>query len=114
MAALETGVDRKADLVHLQELPGEKGRIGISHQADESRKRKRVWTAVCKRSGLGTDEPTDLSSGANDDVMVTDVKRSGEQMMRNIHLYDQRDVQTGERRARKLNWQEPSGREAAQ
>jgi len=104
MAALETGVDRKADLVLLQEPPGEKGRIGISHPAYEIRKRKRVWTAVRKGSGLATDERTHLSRGANDDVMVTDVRRRGENMTRIINVYDQRDVQTGERRARKLNW----------
>jgi hypothetical protein len=121
MAALETGVDRKADFVLLQEPLGEGGRIGISHPAYEIRKRKTVWTAVRKGSGLATDERTDLSRGAkddvmvtdewtdlsrgaNDDVMVTDVKRRGEKMTRIINVYDQRDVQTGERRARKLNW----------
>jgi hypothetical protein len=31
MAALETGVDRKADFVLLQKPQGEKGRIVISH-----------------------------------------------------------------------------------
>jgi len=46
MAALETGVDRKADLVLLQEPLGDKGRIGISHTAYGIRKRKTVWTAV--------------------------------------------------------------------
>jgi hypothetical protein len=104
MAALETGVDRKADLVLLQEPPGEKGRIGISHPAYEIRKGERVWTAVRKGSGLGTDERTDLRRGANDDPMVTDVKRRGEMMMRMINVYNQRDIQTGERWARKLIW----------
>jgi len=95
MAAVETGVDRKADLVLLQEPPGEKGRIEISHPAYEIRRRKTVWTAVRKGSGLATDERTDLSRGADDDVMVTDVKRRGEKIMRIINVYDQRDVQTG-------------------
>jgi hypothetical protein len=35
MAALETGVDRKADSVLWQEPPGETGRFGISHPAYE-------------------------------------------------------------------------------
>jgi hypothetical protein len=74
MAVLETGVDRKADLVLLQEPPGEKGRTGISHPAYEIRKRKSVWSAVRMGSDLGTDERTDLSRGLNNDVMVTDVK----------------------------------------
>ena len=57
-----------------------------------------------KGSGLATDELTDLSRGANDDVMVTDIKRRGEKMMMSMNVYDQRDIQTGERRARKQNW----------
>jgi len=104
MAALETGVHPKADLVYLQEPPGKTGRIGISHLADEIRKRKRVWTAVRKGSGLGTDTQIDLSRGANDNVMVTELKRRGENKTRIINVYDQRDLQTGERRARKLDW----------
>ena len=66
---------RKADFVMLLEPPEERGGIGISHSADEIRKRKRVWTAVRKGSGLATDEQTDKSRGANDDVIVTDVNR---------------------------------------
>jgi len=104
MAALETGVDRKADVVLLQEPPGEKGRIGISHPPYEMKKRKTGWTAVRKGCGLDTDERTDLSRGANNDVMVTDVKRRGDKMPRIINVYDQRNIQTGERRARKVNW----------
>jgi hypothetical protein len=53
---------------------------------------------------LATDERTDLSRGANDDVIVTDVKRRGEKMTRVINIYDQRDVRTMERQARKINW----------
>jgi hypothetical protein len=52
---------------------------------------------------LATDERTDLSRGANDDVIVTDVKRRGEKMTRVINIYDQRDVRTRERQARKIN-----------
>jgi len=56
MAALETGVDLKADLVHLQGPPAEKGRIGISHPAYEMRKRKRVWIVVRMGCGVATSE----------------------------------------------------------
>jgi hypothetical protein len=47
MATLETGVDRKADLVLLQEPPGKKGRIGISHLAYEIRNEREFewWCA---------------------------------------------------------------------
>jgi hypothetical protein len=41
--------------------------------------------AVHKGSGLTTDLRTDLSSGANDDVMVTDVKSRGDKMTRIIN-----------------------------
>jgi len=40
LAALETGVDQKADLVRYEELPGETGRIRISHPVYENGKRK--------------------------------------------------------------------------
>jgi len=59
---------------------------------------------VRKGSGLATDEWTALSRGANDDVIVTDVKRRGEKMARIINTSDQRDVRTRERPARKINW----------
>jgi len=104
MAALETGVERKADLVILQELPEERGGIGISHSAYKIRKRKRVWTAVPKGSGLATDERTDLSRATNNDVIVTDVKRGAEKTTRIINLPDQRDLRTGEGHGRKMNW----------
>ena len=51
------------------------------------------------------DEQTDLSRGANDDVIVTDVRRSGEKITRIVIVYDQRDTQSGERQAQKVNWQ---------
>jgi len=51
---------------------------------------------VRKGSGLATDKRPDLNRGTNDDVMVTDVKRRGENMTRIIKVFDQRDVQTGE------------------
>jgi len=40
MAALETGVERRADVVCLQEPPRERGEIGISYSGYEIRKRK--------------------------------------------------------------------------
>jgi len=103
MSALETGVERRADLVMFQEPPEERGGIGIRHSAYEIRKRKRVSTAVGKGSGLATDERTDLSRGANDHIIVTDVKRPGEKMTRIINIHDQRDVRTRERQVRKIH-----------
>ena len=56
---------------------GERGDFGISLSAYTMRKRNRVWTAIGKGSGLAADEWTHLSRGANDDVIATDVRRSG-------------------------------------
>jgi hypothetical protein len=105
IAALETGVECRADVVCLQEPPRERGGIGISHSAYEIRKRKRVWTAIRRGSGLVVDERTDLSRGANEDVIATDVRRRGERITRIVNIYDQKNTHSGERPARKLNWQ---------
>jgi hypothetical protein len=59
---------------------------------------------VCKGSGLANAERTDLSRGANDYFIVTDVKKRGEKMTRGINIYDQREVRTRGRHARKINW----------
>jgi len=105
IAALEMGVEWKADIVCLQEPPSERGGVGISHSAYEIRKRKRVWTAIRKGSGLVVDEHTDLNRVANNDVIVTDVRRRGQKITRIVNVYDQKDTQSGERPARELNWQ---------
>ena len=56
IAALETGVERKANVVCLQEPLRERAGSGISHSAYDIRKRKRVWTGVRKGSSLTTKE----------------------------------------------------------
>ena len=101
---LETRVEHKADVVCLQDLPRERVGCGISHSVDEIRKRKRVWTAIRNVSGVVVDEQTDLSRGAHDDVIVTDVRRRGEKIMWIVNVHDQRDTQSGERQAQKVNW----------
>ena len=53
IAALETGVEPKADVVCLQEAPRHRGGVGISHSAYEIRKRKSVWMAIRKGSWSG-------------------------------------------------------------
>jgi hypothetical protein len=47
---------------------------------------------------------TDLSRGANEDVIATDVRRRGERIMRMVNIYDQKNTHSGERPARKLDW----------
>jgi hypothetical protein len=69
---LETGFKCRANVVCLKEPPRERGEIGISHSAYKIRKRRRVWTAIWKGSGLMVDQRTDLSRGANDDVIAPD------------------------------------------
>jgi len=95
----EAGVECRAEVVFLQEAPRERRDIGISHSAYEigKRKRKRVWTAIQMGSGMVVDDRTDLSRGANDDVITTDVRRRGEKTTRIINVYNQKDVQSGER-----------------
>ena len=51
------------------------------------------------------DDRTDSRRGANNDVMVTDVRRRGEKLIKIDHIHDQRDAQSGASLARKLNWQ---------
>jgi hypothetical protein len=72
-----------------------------------NKKKKTVWTAIRKGSGLVVDEQTDLSRGANDDVIATDVRRRGEMITGIVNIYDQKDVRSGERErpVRQLNWQ---------
>ena len=104
IVALEMGVERRVDVVCLQEPPRERRGFEINHTAYEIRKRKRVWTAVRKGSSLAVDERTDLNRGATDDVTVTDIRRREEKVTRIVNVYDQKDTQSGERPARKLNW----------
>jgi len=92
---METGVKRRVDVVCLQVPPRERGNIGISHRAYEIRKRKSIWTAMRKGSGLVVDEQTDLSRGANDDVIPTDIRRRGQKITRIVNVSDQRDGQSG-------------------
>jgi len=96
IAALETGVQRRADVVCLQEPSRDRGEIGISHLAYKIRKSNRVWTAIRKGSGLVVDEWTDLSRGANDVVIATDVRRRGQKITRIVNIYDQKEARLGE------------------
>jgi hypothetical protein len=99
IAALDTGVERSAEVVCLQEPLRERRGIRISHSAYEIRKRKRVWTAIRRGSGLVFDERRDLSRGANEDVMATDVRRRGQRIMRMVNVYEQKIRHSGERPA---------------
>jgi len=80
-------------------------KIGISHSAYVIRQSKRVWMAIWRGRGLVFDEQTDLSRGANEDVIATDIRRRGERIPRIINVYDQKNRHLGERPPRKLNWQ---------
>jgi len=51
------------------------------------------------------DERTNLSRGANEDVIATDVRRRGERITRIVNVYDQKNSHSEERPARKLNRQ---------
>lgn len=90
VAAPETGVERKADVVFLQNPPTERAGIGISHSVYDIRERKLVWMAVHRGSGLTMNERTDFSNNADDNIIVVDIKRRGKKMIRIINIYIQR------------------------
>jgi hypothetical protein len=96
-AVLETVVERRVDIVSLQEPPRERGEIGISHSPFHIRKTNGVSTAIRKGSALVVDQRTDLSRGANDDVLATDVRRTDEKITRIINIDDQKTARLGER-----------------
>jgi hypothetical protein len=54
---------------------------------------------------LVVNQRTDLSRGANGDVVATDLRRKGESITRIVNSYNQMNTHSGERPARKLNWQ---------
>jgi hypothetical protein len=62
--------------------------------------------AIRNGSGLVVDERKDLSRGASDDVIASDVRRRGEKLTRIVNIYNQHNTQSGERErlTRKLNW----------
>jgi len=74
MATLEKGVERKADVVCLQELPQEPAGSEISYAAYSIRQWRRGWTSVRKRSSLTTNKRTDLSKNAGDDEIVVHIQ----------------------------------------
>jgi len=65
---------------------GDKGVIGISRPAYDIRKETRVWMAVPTGNGHAMNRLRDLSRGANENVMVTDVNRRGQLMTRIINI----------------------------
>jgi len=60
---------------------------------------------IRRRSGLVVDEWTDVSRGANDDVVTTEVSRRRGTIIRIVNVYNQWNTPQGERPAWKLNWQ---------
>jgi len=86
MAALETGVERKADVVSLQQPPSEKEGVGICHPAYDIRIKKRFCTAVRRRSGFATNKWTDFSKNTLSDLIVVDIKRRGDNMTRIVNI----------------------------
>jgi hypothetical protein len=73
--ALETGVERRVDVVRLQGTPRETVGIRMSHSAYEIRKRKRILMAIWKGIGLVVDEWTNLSGSVNYNVIAIDLRR---------------------------------------
>ena len=51
------------------------------------------------------DERMDLTRCANDDIIAKDIRGTGETITRIVNVYYQTDTQSGERPARKFDWQ---------
>jgi hypothetical protein len=60
---------------------------------------------VRKGSSFATNQRTNLSRNALGDIIVVDIKRWGLKMTRIVNIYNQRQGETGERPARRLNGQ---------
>jgi hypothetical protein len=73
----------------------------------QNKKKKKSLDGDTEGEWPGVDERTDLSRGANDDVIATDVRRRGEKITRIVNIYDQKDALSRDREspARKLIWQ---------
>lgn len=89
MAVLMTGADWKADVVSLQEPPGERTGIGMYYMAYESRKTERVRTALCKGMRYKPNEHANLSNNASDIIFVVFRKRRIENTLRSPNMYNQ-------------------------
>jgi hypothetical protein len=55
--------------------------------------------AIRKGSGLVVDEWKDIRRGANNKVIVTEDRRRGEKITEIVNVYNQKDMQSGERPA---------------
>jgi len=60
---------------------------------------------VPKGSGCGINKRTELSQNARGDVIVVDIKNRGEKITRIVNIYEEREGESGERPAGRLNWQ---------
>jgi hypothetical protein len=61
--------------------------------------------AIRTVSSVVVDQQTDLSRDANEDIIATDVRRRGERITRMVNIYNQKNMDLGERPVRKLDWQ---------
>jgi hypothetical protein len=105
MATLETGVEWMADGVGRQEPLRDGAESGIGHRAYDFMKRRRVWMASTKGSSHTKNEPTDFSQNDDADQLIVNINRSREQMIRIVNIYELKTGETGERAARRLDWQ---------
>jgi hypothetical protein len=105
IAALEMGVERRADVECSYEPPRETEGIGTSHSAYLIRKWESVWTARRRGSGLVVDQRMYVNRGVNEDVIATDVRRRGERITMIVNVNDQKNRHSGDRPAWQLNGQ---------
>jgi hypothetical protein len=101
----QTEVDSTVDILCLQNPQRGRGGVGISPLPCEETNRKRVLIMIRKCSGLVVGERTESSQEGNDNVLITDLRRSGEKITTIVSIYDQRETKPEWRPGRKLNGQ---------
>jgi len=106
VAACEKGVNRKADVVYLQQSMRQRSGIGISHYVYNNTKRISVWTMVCKGSNCTMNWRTELGKNAGNDSIVVDINTLAENIIMIINIFNQRATETGERAGRRQNGQQ--------
>lgn len=85
---LELGVEFRSDVSCVQQPAIEKEGIGISHRVSNISKRKRLWTVISEGSDLWVYELRESSRGANENVIATDVRRTGQTITLIVNFYD--------------------------
>lgn len=103
MPVLEAWVERKEDVVLLQEPQREGAETRISHSPYDIRTKKWLWMAVRNGRSRTMNEQTDFRRNARDDIIVVNITRTGENMIMIVNINNQRKRVMGERAPKRVN-----------